>query len=159
MASEEPQSPTPSEAAMAAAVAERLMSTTPSTTDGTGGAKKTSEQAPQSSSNTTSSFGLSLPLRENSKNQFNLAKARADAAAAAAAAAAGIAGSLSSTYRSRRQSGSSQVSFSSKYVVCIYPFALRRFIIQFLAVIVHYFLTRIIIRSLLMSKQELIAEL
>ncbi|CAM6095149.1 unnamed protein product [Calypogeia fissa] len=115
MASEAPQSPASSEAAMAAAVAERLLSAAPSTTEGgMGGAKKPLDQEPPPSSNTTSSFGLSLPLRENSKNQFNLAKARADAAAAVAAAAAGIAGSLSSTYRSRRQSGSSQVSYSSR---------------------------------------------
>ncbi|KAL2643019.1 hypothetical protein R1flu_010606 [Riccia fluitans] len=60
---------------------------------------------------TRSSTGISLPLSgsRDSRNQFNLAKARADAAAAAAAAA-GAAGSLSSTYRSRRHSGSSQLS-------------------------------------------------
>ncbi|OAE25618.1 hypothetical protein AXG93_812s1240 [Marchantia polymorpha subsp. ruderalis] len=64
---------------------------------------------------TRSSTGLSLPLpgTRDSRNQFNLAKARADAAAAAAAAA-GPASSLGSTYRSRRQSGSSQVSYTSK---------------------------------------------
>lgn len=54
---------------------------------------------------------LPLGQRESNRNQFNLAKARADAAAAQAAA-----GSKTSTYpSSRRQSGSSQVSFSSKY--------------------------------------------
>lgn len=124
MASEAPQSPTSSKTTMAVAVVDRLLSTTSSTIEGMGGTRKPSDQAAQPPNNTTNSFGLSLPLgghRESSKNQFNLAKARADAAAAAAAAAAGVGGSLSSTYRSRRQSGSSQISYSSKYS-SLYPF-------------------------------------
>lgn len=54
---------------------------------------------------------LPLGQRENNRNQFNLAKARADAAAMQT----GAPGSRTSTHpSSRRQSGSSQVSFSSK---------------------------------------------
>ncbi|KAJ7561146.1 hypothetical protein O6H91_03G016000 [Diphasiastrum complanatum] len=50
-------------------------------------------------------YGLALPLGLNLGDDFNLAKARADAAAA---------GSQASSYRSRRQSGNSQVSYSSR---------------------------------------------
>lgn len=54
---------------------------------------------------------LPLGQRENNRNQFNLAKARADAAAMQT----GAPGSKTSTYpSSRRQSGSSQISYSSK---------------------------------------------
>lgn len=54
---------------------------------------------------------LPLGQRENNRNQFNFAKARADAAAMQT----GAPGSKTSTYpSSRRQSGSSQVSYSSK---------------------------------------------
>lgn len=53
---------------------------------------------------------LPLGQRENNRNSFNAAKARADAAAIS-----GTASSRTSTHpSSRRQSGSSQISYSSK---------------------------------------------
>jgi hypothetical protein len=61
---------------------------------------------------------LPLGQRESYRNQFNLAKAQADAAAAQAA---GVGGSRIYP-SSHRQSGSSQISFSSRYNPFAFPF-------------------------------------
>ncbi len=64
---------------------------------------------------------LPLGQRESYRNQFNLAKAQADAAAAQAAGGGGS--KISTLYpSSHRQSGSSQISFSSRYNPFAFPF-------------------------------------
>jgi len=63
---------------------------------------------------------LPLGQRESYRNQFNLAKAQADAAAAQAAGGGGS--RISTLYpSSHRQSGSSQISFSSRYNPFSFP--------------------------------------